>query len=81
VGKVHAKDNVVRGAPKGRTPGWRKPIRQEGTKETRNRDFENQLRLGSKREFKKTLRKAKGLEIIKKIAGFPVHCKEVSTGY
>jgi hypothetical protein len=48
IGKVRAKDNVARGTWKGWTPRWRQLIRQEGTKETRNRDFADQLRLGSK---------------------------------
>ena len=42
-------------------------MRQEGTKETSNRNFKDQLRLGSKWEFNKTLRKVKGLEIAKQI--------------
>jgi hypothetical protein len=41
-------------------------------KETRNRYAEDQLRLGNKTEFKKTLRRAKGLEIEKQIARSPV---------
>jgi hypothetical protein len=48
IGKVRARDNVARGTWKGWTPRWRQPIRQEGTKETRNRDFADQLRLASK---------------------------------
>jgi hypothetical protein len=47
-------------------------MRQEGPKRTRNRDLEDQLRLGSKREFNKALRRAKGLEIAKQIAASPV---------
>jgi hypothetical protein len=47
-GKVQARDNVVRGTWKGWTPRWRQLILQEGTKETSNRDFADQLRLGSK---------------------------------
>jgi hypothetical protein len=46
--KVRARDNAVRGTWEGWTPRWRQLICQEGTKETRNRDFENQLRLERK---------------------------------
>jgi hypothetical protein len=48
IGKIHAKDNVVRGTWKGWTPRWRHLICQEGTKETKNRDFADKLQLGSK---------------------------------
>jgi hypothetical protein len=48
IGKVRARDNVVRGTWKGWTPRWRQLICQEGTKETSNRYFKDQLRLGSK---------------------------------
>jgi hypothetical protein len=48
IGKVRAKDIVVRGTWKGWTPKLRQLIRQECTKETTNRDFADQLRLGSK---------------------------------
>jgi hypothetical protein len=40
---------------------------KEGNDETRNRDFEDQLRLGSKWKLNKTLRRGNGLEIVKKI--------------
>jgi hypothetical protein len=48
IGKFRAKDTVVRGTWKGWTPRWRQLIRQEGTKETKNRDFADKLRLRSK---------------------------------
>jgi hypothetical protein len=46
--KVRASDNVVQRTWKGWTLRWRQLICQEGTKETTNRDFADQLRLGSK---------------------------------
>jgi hypothetical protein len=69
IGKVRARDNVVRGTQKGWTPRWRQLMGQEGTKETRNRDFEDQLRLGSKMTSNGSYRKAIGLEISKRAAG------------
>jgi hypothetical protein len=48
IGKVRARDNVVRGTWKGWTPRWRQLIRQEGTKDIRIRDSADQQRLGSK---------------------------------
>jgi hypothetical protein len=45
---------------------------EEGNKETRNRDFEDQLLLGSKWEINKTLRRGNGQEIAKKINTSPV---------
>jgi hypothetical protein len=48
IGRVRARDNVVQGTRKGWTPRWRQLICQEGTKETMNRDFADQLRLESK---------------------------------
>jgi hypothetical protein len=46
-------------------------MRQEGNKETRNRDFEDQLLLGNKWEINKTLRRGNGREIAKKINTSP----------
>jgi hypothetical protein len=69
IGKVRTRDNVVRGTQKGWTPRWRQLMRQEGTKETRNRDFEEQLRLGSEMTTNGSYRKAIGLEISKRTAG------------
>jgi hypothetical protein len=47
-------------------------MRQEGTKETRNRDFEDQLLLESRWECNKPLGRGNGLEIAKKINTSPV---------
>jgi hypothetical protein len=41
-------------------------MRQEGTNGTRNRDFEEQLRLGSERTTNESYRKTIGLQIIKR---------------
>jgi hypothetical protein len=46
--KNRTKNHSTRGPQNGWTPKWRQLMCQEGTKETRNRDFEDQLRLGSK---------------------------------
>jgi hypothetical protein len=51
------RDKVMLRTSKGWTPRWRQLMRQEVNKETRNRDFEDQLLLGSKWEINKTLRK------------------------
>jgi hypothetical protein len=56
----------------GWTPRWRQLMRQEGNKETRKRGFEDQLLLGSKWKFNKTLRRGNGLEIAKEINTSPV---------
>ena len=47
-------------------------MRQKGTKQTRNRNFRDQLWLGSKWEFNKTLGKVKGFEIAKLIVTFRI---------
>jgi hypothetical protein len=44
-------------------------MRQEGTNVTRNRDFEEQLRLGSERTTSRRYRKTIGLEIVKRAVG------------
>jgi hypothetical protein len=46
IGKVGARDSVAQGTWKEWTARWRQPICQEGTKETRNRDFADQRGLG-----------------------------------
>jgi hypothetical protein len=72
VGRDRTRDKVMLRTPKGWTPRWRKLMRQEGNEETRNRDFEDQLLLGSKWKFNKTLRRGNGLEIAKEINTSPV---------
>jgi hypothetical protein len=49
VGKVRARDNVVRRTRKGWTCRRRQQMHKEGTDLTINRDFEERLRLGSER--------------------------------
>jgi hypothetical protein len=70
--KNWTRNQSARGTWKGWIPRWRQLMHKEFTKETRNLGFEGQLRLGSKREFNQTLRKANGLEIAKQIARSPV---------
>jgi hypothetical protein len=79
VGKILARGNMIRGTRKGRTHGGRQPIRQEGTKGTKNRDFEDQLRLGSKREFKRPSGGQRDSKSQSKLPNLLSNLKEVNT--
>jgi hypothetical protein len=62
-------NKFARGTHKGRTFRRRQLMLQEGTNGTRNRDFEEQLRLGSERTTSGIYRKAFGLEFVKRATG------------
>jgi hypothetical protein len=70
--KSQIRDKVARGTRKGRTLGKRQMTLQEGITGARNRDFREQLRLGSERTSSGIYRKTFVLEIAKRIAGFSV---------
>jgi hypothetical protein len=63
--KNQTRDKIVRGTRKGRTLGRRQLTSQEGIKGTRNRDFQEQLRLGSERTYSGIYRKTSGFKIEK----------------
>jgi hypothetical protein len=63
--KYHTRNKFARGTRLGQTLGRRKLMSQEGTNGTRNRDFEEQLRLGSEGTTSGIYRKTIGLEFVK----------------
>jgi hypothetical protein len=64
------RDSVAKGAPKGQTLKRRLRMCQEGSSGIRDRDLKEQLRLRSKMEFNKTIRKTFGLEIARRAIEF-----------
>jgi hypothetical protein len=60
------RNKLARGIRKGRTLRRRQLMRQEGTNGTKNRDLEEQLRLGSERRTSGSYRKNFGLQIMKR---------------
>jgi hypothetical protein len=67
--KNQTRNKFARGTRNGWTPGRRQLMRQEGTGGTRNRDFKEQLRLGSERTTSGIYRKTIGLEILTRAVG------------
>jgi hypothetical protein len=63
--------------PERRTIGRRQLTRQEGINGTKNRDFNEQLRVGSERTSNGIYRKTSGLEIAKRIAGSSVRLRRM----
>jgi hypothetical protein len=64
--KNQTRNKFARGTQKRRTFGRRQLVHQEGISGTRNRDFEERLRLGSERTTSGIYRKTIGLEIVKR---------------
>jgi hypothetical protein len=73
--KKRTRNDVAKGAPKGRTFGRRRKPDSKRKNGTRNRGLRLQLR--RKWEFTKTLRKTIGLEIARRIAGFSVRLRKI----
>jgi hypothetical protein len=69
--KNETRNKFARGTRKGRTLGRRQLMRQEGTNGTRNRDIEEQLRLGSETTTSEFDRKTFGLEFVKQATRMP----------
>jgi hypothetical protein len=71
-------DNIASGVPKERKLERRKRTLQESSNGIRDRDLKEQLRLGSKRTFNKTVRKTFGLEVTKPAVQFPIGLQKMS---
>jgi hypothetical protein len=76
--KRRTKDDVVRGAPKGRTFQKRRRKQPKFNNGIRDRGLKQQLRLGSKENFKEALERTIVFKIVKLAAGSSVRIKKMS---